>query len=60
VPEGHTDEILDLAISHDGKMLASAGRDKVIGCWNVEGDGGKWLRGLGGHKDAVGVSQGAR
>lgn len=55
VAEGHTDEILDLAISHDGKMLASAGRDKVIGCWNVEGDGGKWTRGLGGHKDAVGV-----
>ncbi|BGP32431.1 pre-rRNA processing protein [Rhodotorula toruloides] len=54
VPEGHTDGILDLAISHDGKMLASAGRDKVIGCWNVEGEGGKWLRGLGGHKDAVG------
>ncbi|BGO91733.1 hypothetical protein NBRC10512_006215 [Rhodotorula toruloides] len=54
VPEGHTDEILDLAISHDGKMLASAGRDKVIGCWNVEGESGKWLRGLGGHKDAVG------
>lgn len=57
VAEGHTDEILDLAISHDGKTLASAGRDKVIGCWNVEGEGGKWSRGLGGHKDAVGVSQ---
>lgn len=56
VAEGHTDEILDLAISHDGRILASAGRDKVIGCWNVEGDGGKWTRGLGGHKDAVGVS----
>ncbi|GAA5958683.1 hypothetical protein JCM8115_000323 [Rhodotorula mucilaginosa] len=54
VAEGHTDEILDLAISHDGRILASAGRDKVIGCWNVEGDGGKWTRGLGGHKDAVG------
>lgn len=55
VAEGHTDEVLDLAISHDGRILASAGRDKVIGCWNVEGDGGKWLRGLGGHKDVVGV-----
>ncbi|GAA5872117.1 hypothetical protein JCM3774_002279 [Rhodotorula dairenensis] len=54
VAEGHTDEILDLAISHDGRTLASAGRDKVIGCWNVEGDEGKWTRGLGGHKDAVG------
>ncbi|GJN90808.1 hypothetical protein Rhopal_003822-T1 [Rhodotorula paludigena] len=54
VAEGHTDEILDLAISHDGKLLASAGRDKVIGCWDVEGESGKWVRGLGGHKDVVG------
>ncbi|BGP16566.1 hypothetical protein JCM10213_000522 [Rhodosporidiobolus nylandii] len=54
LPEGHTDEILDLAISNDGKILASAGRDKVIGCWDVSGEGGEWLRGLGGHKDAVG------
>ncbi|GAA5975712.1 hypothetical protein JCM11641_005845 [Rhodosporidiobolus odoratus] len=53
LPQGHTDEILDLAISHDGKILASGGRDKVIGCWDVDGDGGKWLRALGGHKDAV-------
>ncbi|GAA6050350.1 hypothetical protein JCM3770_002976 [Rhodotorula araucariae] len=53
VAEGHTDEILDLAISHDGRILASAGRDKVIGCWDVAGESGKWLRGLGGHKDVV-------
>ncbi|GAA6000077.1 hypothetical protein JCM10207_006040 [Rhodosporidiobolus poonsookiae] len=53
LPEGHTDEILDLAISHDGKILASGGRDKVIGCWDVSGEGGKWTRGLGGHKDVV-------
>ncbi|GAA5904054.1 hypothetical protein JCM6882_003813 [Rhodosporidiobolus microsporus] len=54
LPQGHTDEILQLAISHDGKILASAGRDKVIGCWDVAGEGGKWSRGLGGHKDVVG------
>ncbi|GAA6028387.1 hypothetical protein JCM8097_007007 [Rhodosporidiobolus ruineniae] len=54
LPQGHTDEILQLAISADGKVLASAGRDKVIGCWDVEGEGGKWVRGLGGHKDVVG------
>ncbi|BGP48556.1 pre-rRNA processing protein [Rhodotorula kratochvilovae] len=53
VAEGHTDEILDLAISHDGRILASAGRDKVIGCWDVDGESGKWMRGLGGHKDVV-------
>ncbi|GAA5893549.1 ribosomal RNA-processing protein RRP9 [Sporobolomyces salmoneus] len=51
--EGHSDEILDLAISHDGKVLASAGKDKVLGCWNIEGDGIKWARGLAGHKDKL-------
>ena len=53
---GHTDEVLDLAISWDGKVLASAGKDKVIGVWDVEGEGGKWMRGLAGHKDRVAVS----
>ncbi|GAA6060021.1 hypothetical protein JCM10212_001179 [Sporobolomyces blumeae] len=53
VAEGHTDEILDLAISHDGKVLASGGRDKVVGCWDVDGEGIKWSRGLGGHKDKL-------
>lgn len=52
---GHTDEVLGLAVSFDGKVLASAGKDKVIGVWDVEGEGGKWLRGLGGHKDKVAV-----
>ncbi|KAL8276387.1 hypothetical protein RQP46_011232 [Phenoliferia psychrophenolica] len=50
---GHTDEVLSLALSHDGKVLASGGKDKVVGVWNVEGESGKWLRGLGGHKDKV-------
>lgn len=53
---GHTDEVLALALSHDGSTLASGGKDKVIGVWNVEGEGGKWKRGLGGHKDKVAVS----
>ena len=52
---GHTDEVLALALSHDGKVLASGGKDKVLGVWNVEGEEGKWLRGLGGHKDKVAV-----
>lgn len=54
--EGHSDEILDLAISHDGKVLASAGKDKVLGCWNIEGNEIKWARGLAGHKDKLAVS----
>ncbi|KAI9267378.1 WD40-repeat-containing domain protein [Sporodiniella umbellata] len=31
---GHTDHILCLAISHDGKYLASGGRDKIINIWS--------------------------
>lgn len=53
---GHTDEVLNLAVSHDGKVLASAGKDKIVGVWDVAGEGGKWMRGLAGHKDRVAVS----
>lgn len=54
--EGHSDQVLDLAISEDGQWLASAGRDGIVGCWDVSGDGGKFVRGLRGHRDAVTVS----
>lgn len=54
---GHTDEILTLAVSFDGKILASGGKDKVVGVWDVSGEEGKWMRGLGGHKDKVAVSR---
>ncbi|KAK4048342.1 pre-rRNA processing protein [Microbotryomycetes sp. JL201] len=50
---GHTDEVLALAVSHDGRTLASASADKTIGVWDVAGEGGKWVRALGGHKDKV-------
>ncbi|KAK4691331.1 ribosomal RNA-processing protein 9, partial [Phenoliferia sp. Uapishka_3] len=50
---GHTDEVLCLALSADGKVLASGGKDKSVGVWDVSGEKGKWLRGLGGHKDRV-------
>ncbi|EAU84125.2 Rnu3ip2 protein [Coprinopsis cinerea okayama7 len=52
--EGHTDEILGLAVSGDEKLLASAGRDKTVGIWDLEAD--KWVKGFSGHlahKDAV-------
>ena len=54
--KGHTNEILDLAVSEDGKWVATAGREGVVGCWDVEGETGKWVRGLRGHRDAVTVS----
>ena len=54
--EGHTDQVLTLALSDDGKVLASGGADKVVGAWDVQGEGASWLRGLGGHKDKVAVS----
>nr|AOR51842.1 Rrp9 [Phaffia rhodozyma] len=52
-PEGHSDEVLDLAISDDGKWMASAGKDGVVGCWDVDGETGRWVRGLKGHRDSV-------
>ncbi|KAF6744340.1 WD40-repeat-containing domain protein [Ephemerocybe angulata] len=51
---GHTDEVYSLAISGDGKLLASAGADRRVGIWDVEK--GTWIKGFAGHlghKDAV-------
>lgn len=50
---GHTDEVLALAICGDGKYLASGGRDKKVGVWDVEK--AEWVKGFGGHKDAISV-----
>jgi ribosomal RNA-processing protein 9 len=56
-PEGHTDEIWTLALSSDGKYLASGGKDRVIGVWNVENhDGISWVKGFTGHRDSISVS----
>ncbi|KAF7298181.1 WD-REPEATS-REGION domain-containing protein [Mycena chlorophos] len=52
--EGHTDSVLDLALSSDGKYLASAGKDRRIGVWDAEK--GAWMTGFigqNGHKDVV-------
>ncbi|KAF8169805.1 Rnu3ip2 protein [Pholiota molesta] len=50
----HTDEVLGLALSGDGKLLASAGRDKRLCVWDVQTNA--WVKtfaGILGHKDAV-------
>jgi ribosomal RNA-processing protein 9 len=54
--KGHTDEVLTLALSGDGKYLASAGRDRRLGVWDAES--GEWIKGFGGHlghKDLISV-----
>lgn len=51
---GHTDEVLALALSGDGKYLASGGKDRKVGVWDVEKE--EWVKGFGGHKDTVSVS----
>lgn len=55
---GHTDEIYSLAISGDGSRLASGGKDRRIGVWDISshdkpGEGCKWIKGLRGHKDTI-------
>ncbi|KAF9463213.1 Rnu3ip2 protein [Collybia nuda] len=45
--KGHTDEVLTLALSSDGKYLASAGRDRRLGVWDAEKN--EWIKGFGGH-----------
>ncbi len=48
---GHTDEIFHLAFSPDGKVLASAGRDRTVMLWDPAT--GKRLSTLEGHIDDV-------
>ncbi|KDQ12417.1 hypothetical protein BOTBODRAFT_112892 [Botryobasidium botryosum FD-172 SS1] len=48
---GHTDEIWSLAISSDGKYLASGGKDKKVIIWDLPDM--KWRHTFAGHKDSV-------
>ena len=59
-PDGHTDEIWALALSSDGKYLASGGKDRIIGVWNVENPVEiSWVKGFTGHRDSISVSAAA-
>jgi len=54
--KGHTDEVLALAISSDGKWLVSGGKDKRVVVWDVES--GEWVKTFKGpmnHKDVISV-----
>ncbi|KAG5455922.1 MAG: WD40-repeat-containing domain protein [Olpidium bornovanus] len=48
---GHTDHVLALAVSPDGRYLASGGRDRLINVWSV-GDN-RHVHTFRHHKDAV-------
>jgi ribosomal RNA-processing protein 9 len=48
---GHSDEILSLALSDDGKFLASASRDRTIKIWNPKTC--EFIFSFEGHRDAV-------
>ncbi|KAI0275730.1 WD40 repeat-like protein [Russula aff. rugulosa BPL654] len=48
---GHFDEVLTLALSDDGRYLASAGKDRRICVWDA--GKGEWVRAFGGHRDMI-------
>ena len=50
---GHSDAVLTLALSDDGRYLASAGKDRRVCVWDVEKS--EWVRGFGGHRDTISV-----
>lgn len=52
--KGHVDEVLTLALSGDGAYLASAGKDRRVGVWDVVK--AEWVTSFGGHKDTISVS----
>ncbi|KAH9917991.1 WD40 repeat-like protein [Fomitopsis serialis] len=48
---GHTDEVWALAVSPDGRYLASGGKDRRVGVWDVEKN--EWVKGFTGHRDHI-------
>lgn len=51
--QGHTDEVWALAVSPDGRYLASGGKDRLVGVWDVETH--EWVKGFAGHRDHISV-----
>ena len=51
--DGHTDEVWVLALSPDGRLLESGGKDRKVGVWDVEKD--VWVKGFKNHRQGVSV-----
>ncbi|KAK0544305.1 pre-rRNA processing protein [Tilletia horrida] len=57
--QGHSDAIWALALSSDGRFLASGGLDRKIGLWALDSAPSashprpRWLKTLPGHKDSI-------
>ncbi|OAV97750.1 hypothetical protein PTTG_01096 [Puccinia triticina 1-1 BBBD Race 1] len=52
--DGHIGEILTIDITEDETILASGGKDKLIGVWDLtDSQSSKWKTGLRGHKDVI-------
>ncbi|MBD2576110.1 WD40 repeat domain-containing protein [Oscillatoria sp. FACHB-1406] len=49
--EGHSDVVISISFSPDGKTLASGSSDNTIKLWNIET--GKEIRALNGHSESV-------
>jgi WD40 repeat protein len=50
-PDGHTGQVRGVAISPDGKRLASGGEDRVVRIWGLST--GRRLRVLAGHREPI-------
>jgi WD40 repeat protein len=58
---GHTDEVLTLALSGDGKYLVSGGQDRRVCVWDISEDENQknsqesisYVKAFSGHKDTI-------
>ena len=51
--EGHDNEIYTLSVSSDGQYIASGGHDKRVCIWSATPSSERFIKALGGHKDAI-------